>query len=118
MCSNDFPVTWPRFEDGRALGIGDKVKLPDGSLLAVKSIIVSEDGFHVSPVGVDKRAVAVGEVVSSPRDDDAESIAEDAKLPVREYIKRRALEVEGQKGDELVHAMIADIMARQAALLA
>ena len=105
----------PVFKDDSPVGVGSRVKVADGSIILVKTIILAEDGVYVSNEEVGKRAFKVDGPVLGPDDDTDEQILADSRLTPKEYVRRRALELE--EGENPVQAMISDLMRRQKAML-
>lgn len=109
----------PTFEDGRAIRPGDRVKLPDGSLMRVETIAFS--GAHVflsdTPIhNGEKRFVPVDGHAMSPDKDSLEEIEADLTLSAAEYCRKRAINVpDGEKANKQV-LMNRDLYERQLAL--
>ena len=109
----------PSFADGTPLAIGDRVRVSDGSIIRVRSVVLAEGGALVSgtPIEAGKLGlVSVAQQVSSADEDSAEALDADCELTPNEYCHRRALDVEGDKPADKMRAMVADVRARQAAL--
>lgn len=109
-------VQMPVCRSGRPIEVGDRVQLPDGSLLKVAAVAFTADGAFVSgkPPVEGKAWVAVDEGVDEPRDSQGRLEADMALGPAA-YCSRRALDAGPSANDKLA-AMLADVAARSAAL--
>lgn len=111
----------PKIE-GEPVLPGDRVRLPDGSLMLVRTLALTPRGAYVSADDVSdggKPAFVEADGLGPAGYDTQESLDEDALLPVAVYIKKRALDVDPAAGkDEKLVAMTRDIMARQRAVMA
>ena len=109
----------PTFEGGKAVAIGDRVRLDDGSLMRVHSVVmtaagamVSDQDFAAGKLGL----VPVSHEVASAEADSWEELDADCLLTPDKYCQRRALEPEGGKPADKIRAMVADVRERQVAL--
>lgn len=110
----------PAFGDGKRLGLGDRIRLDDGSLMRVETIALSTGGVYVSASAVsddERRFVKVGRTVASPSDDSLEAIQADALLTPNEYCRKRALDTTDLGKGSRQPLMTKDLLDRQMAIL-
>lgn len=110
----------PRYEGGEEIGAGCRVKLEDGTLVRVEALALTAAGTFVSDVAIgegERRWRRVGDVVRSPDEDSLEEVAADKALSISEYVRKRALDVEGMGAEERRSAVLDDLLSRQEACL-
>lgn len=114
---NDVKTTEiPVFASGEQVAVGSRIRLADGRLVRVRALILTEEGCLVSSkaLAADGKGIfAVDPIVASAEEDSREALDADSELSVSEYIKRRALDVDGLTQAEKISAMISDIRRRE-----
>lgn len=106
----------PTYPDGHPLSIGDRIRMADGSLVLVRALVFTDGGNFVSAHRITKDTpgmVPVDSVVESPDTDDQESLEADALLSVNDYLKKRAIPLDGKSTTERAQAKSMDLLARQ-----
>lgn len=110
----------PILENGQRVLPGERVRLPDGSLMLVRTVALTADGAYVSDsdvAGGARAAFEAADDLGSADYDTQEDLEADAVLPLAVYVKKRALDLpaDATREDKLA-AMTRDILARQRAI--
>lgn len=110
----------PRYESGEEVTVGGRVKREDGSLMLVRSIVLTDEGAYISDVAPkegEPHYFLVRGSCLSPDEDSIEEIERDKDLSVKTYIEKRALDVEGLTAEQKRVAVASDLIERTKAVM-